>query len=151
MLCNMKVHYGVHKSLPLAHLLSHIKPVHASHPISLRSILIIFSHLCLSLPTGSFLQVSPPKSCKNLSPTLYASHAPPISFSLIWSTTVYLVKNTNHEVHNYSKFSSLLLLPLRHKYPPHHLHITLFWNILSLCFTLNMREWISHTKEDATL
>jgi len=111
-LCNMKVHYGVHKSLPLVPLLSHINPVHASQPIPLRSILIIFSHLCLSLPTGSFLQVSPPKSCRNFSPTPYVSHAPPISFSLIWSTTLHLVKNTNHAVHHYSTSPVTCCYPL---------------------------------------
>jgi hypothetical protein len=124
MLCNMKVHYGVHKSLPLTPLLSQLNPIHAFHPISLRSILIIFSHLCVSVPTGSFLQVSPPKSCMNFSPTPYVSNAPPISLSLICITTVYLVNNTNHEVHHYSIFSSLLLLPLRHKFPPHHWYNT---------------------------
>jgi len=147
----MKMHYGVHNSLPLDPLLRHINSVHASHPISLKLILIIFSHLCLNLPIGSFLQVSPPKPCMNFSPTIYVSYAPHISLSFIWSNTVYFVKKTHHEVHRYSIFFSLLLLPLRYKYPPHHWYITLFWNSLGLCFSLNMRKWISHTKEEATL
>jgi hypothetical protein len=138
-LCNMKVHYGVQKSLPLVPLLSHINPVHASQTIPLRSILIIFSHLCLSLPTGSFLQVSPPKSCTNFSPTPYVT----------CTTHLILLDLINHSTfgEEYKScspslfhFSSHLLLPLRHKYPPHHWYITLFWSTLSLCFSLNIRE-----------
>jgi hypothetical protein len=37
-------------------------------------------------------------------------------------------------------FSCHQLLPLRHKYPPHHWYITLLWSTLSLCFPLNIRE-----------
>jgi hypothetical protein len=49
----VQVHYRVHKSPPLISILSHIDPVH-THPISLRSILILSTHLRLGLPSGLF-------------------------------------------------------------------------------------------------
>jgi hypothetical protein len=45
-LWNPKVHYRVHKSLPL----SQINPVHNTPSITLKSILIIFTHLRVGLP-----------------------------------------------------------------------------------------------------
>jgi hypothetical protein len=40
-----------------------------SIPISLKSILMLSSHLRLGLPSGSYLRTSQPKPCKHLSPT----------------------------------------------------------------------------------
>ena len=42
-------------------LLSQINPVHAPHPTSLRSILILSYHLGTDLPRGPFRQASQPK------------------------------------------------------------------------------------------
>jgi hypothetical protein len=53
-LWNQKVHYRVHKSPPPIPVVSQINPVHTTHPISLRSILIVSTHLRLGLPSGLF-------------------------------------------------------------------------------------------------
>ena len=48
-----------------------VNPVHAPHPTSLRSTLILSSHLYLGLPSGLFPQVSPSKSCMNFASLPY--------------------------------------------------------------------------------
>jgi len=58
-LWNPKVHYRNHKCPPPVHILGQLDPVHTPHPTSWISILILSSHLCLGLPSGLFLQVSP--------------------------------------------------------------------------------------------
>ena len=60
-----KVHYHIHKRLPPVSFLSQISPVHATCPTFWWSILILSSHLCLSLPSGLFPSVFSTK-------TLYA-------------------------------------------------------------------------------
>jgi hypothetical protein len=56
-LWNPKVHYRVHKSLFWATSIQSIPP----HPISLTSILILFTHLCHDLPNGLFPSGFPTK------------------------------------------------------------------------------------------
>jgi hypothetical protein len=54
-LWNPKAHHRVHKSPPRVPVLSQINLVHTTPAsLSLRSILILSSHLCLGLPSGLF-------------------------------------------------------------------------------------------------
>jgi hypothetical protein len=53
-LWNLKVLYSVHESPLLVPILGQINPLHTIRPISLRSILILFSHLRLGLLNGLF-------------------------------------------------------------------------------------------------
>ena len=61
-LWNSKVHYRIYKCPPPVLILSQINPVHAPSPTSWISVLILSSHLSLSLPSGLFPLVFPTKT-----------------------------------------------------------------------------------------
>ena len=60
-LWNPKVHYRIHKFPPSVPNLSQLDQVHTPHPTSLRSNLILYSHLRLGLPSGLFPSGFPTK------------------------------------------------------------------------------------------
>ena len=72
-LWNLKVHYRFYKCPPCVPILSQISPVHAPHPTSWRSILMLSSHLRLGLPSGLFLSGFPSKT---LHTPLLSPHTP---------------------------------------------------------------------------
>ena len=77
-LCNF------YKSAPPDPNLRQINPVHAPHPTSWRSSLILSSHLGLGLPSGLFSSGFPTKTLHVPLLSLYMPHASPISFFSIW-------------------------------------------------------------------
>ena len=60
-LWNPKVHYRVYKCRPSVPVLSQINSVHAPHPTSWKSILILLFHLRQELPSGLFPSGFPTK------------------------------------------------------------------------------------------
>ena len=94
-----------HVSLSWASPIQSIYP----HPTSCRSILI-FTHLCLGLPSGLLPSGFPTKTPYTPSPHPYAQHAQPISFFSILSPAQYWVRSTNHLVPRYA-ISSIPPLP----------------------------------------
>jgi hypothetical protein len=81
------------------------------HHISLRSILILSSHLSLRLSSG-LLSYSGPTETLNIqsSSAQFVLHALPISSSWTWSFQLYLAKTTSYEAPHYAVFSNLLSL-----------------------------------------
>ena len=73
-LCNLKVHYRVHKSLPLASVLHQINPVHKPNSISCIFILILSSRLRLGLPNRLLPSDFPPTKTQ-YAPLLYPVRA----------------------------------------------------------------------------
>jgi hypothetical protein len=80
-----------------------------THPIFLRFILIIFSHLHLYLACGLFPSGFPTKTLYALLFARRMLHVLPISSSLTLSLKLYSVKNASYEGTHYAVFSNLLL------------------------------------------
>lgn len=90
LLRNLRVHYRLHKSPPLAHILSQMNPV-VSPILFLRPISLLFSHLSLCLPTGLFSSDLPTKAGIHLSPQLCVLHSVPIPFSLNCTHSTWII------------------------------------------------------------
>jgi hypothetical protein len=67
------------------------------HPTSWRSVLILYTHLRLGLPSNLFPSGFPTKTLYTPSPHPYAPHAQSISFFSILSPAQYWARNTNHQ------------------------------------------------------
>jgi hypothetical protein len=78
------------------------------HPISLRSVLTLSTHLCLGLPHGLFPSGSPTKILCAFVFSWCMLRIMPISSSSTWSFKFYLVKNKSCEAIHYAVFSNTL-------------------------------------------
>ena len=81
-----------------------------SHPTSWSSVLILYTHLHLSVPSGLLPFDFPTKTLYTSFPHSYAPHAQAISFFSILSPAQYWVSSTNHLAPRYA-ISSIPPLP----------------------------------------
>jgi hypothetical protein len=113
------IHYHVYNIPSLVPTLSHVNPLRRTDPISLRSILILSSHVRLGVPSGLFPSGFPTK-------ILYAFRFSPIRATCPTDLTLldlivlfYLAKSTSYEAPHYAVFSNLLQF---HPSPPECVH-----------------------------
>ena len=139
---NPTVHDRIQKCPPPIPILSHVAPVHAPHPTSWRSILILPSHLCLGLPSGLFPPGFPTKPLymPPLSPMCYMlrpSHSSRFDHPNNFGWGVQIIKYLIMYSFLHSAVTSSLLRPII-------LLKSLFSNTLSLRSSPNMRDQVSH-------
>jgi hypothetical protein len=141
LLWNRKVHYRVHNSPLLVPVMSHMHSVHIVPPISLRSIIILSSHLCLGLPSGLFCSSFPPKLRTHFS-SLYLCYMPRLSHPP-WLNHPNNIRCSVQVMKLHIAQSSPVsrhFLPLRSRYSLS----TLFSNTINVCSSLSVRHQVSH-------
>jgi len=139
---NPKVHYRIHKSPPSVPILSQLDPLHAPHHTSRRSILVIYSHLRLGLPSGLFPSGFPNK-------TLYMSLLSPIRATCLAHLILldFITRTILGEqcISLSSSFCSFLHSPVTSSLLDPNIHLsTLFSNTLSLRSILIVSDQVSH-------
>jgi hypothetical protein len=121
-LWNPNVHYRVNKSLPLVPILSRIQSI-AAHPVSLTSIIILFSHLRLGFPSGLFPSGFPAKilyTCTSLFP--HARYMPCPSYAYLFEHSPCIWRRVQVMKLLLMQFSptSYHFIPIRSKFSPQH-------------------------------
>jgi hypothetical protein len=106
------VHYHIHKSSPLVPILSQTNLIYTNHTISLRSILILFTHLHLGLPSPSGLLPSNFPT-NNLYALLFSPiHATCFAHLILnLIILIYLAKSTSYKAPRYAVSSTLITSP----------------------------------------
>jgi hypothetical protein len=136
MLWNPKIYYHVHKSPPLVPILSQINPINTIP--SLRSILILFTHLRLGLPSGLFPSGIPTNI---LNAFLFSPIRATFPVHRILPELIILII-LGEEYKLWS--SSLRNFLTSSLFGPNILLTTLFANTLSLCSSLSVIDQVSY-------
>jgi hypothetical protein len=136
-LWNPNVHYRVHKSSQWSLSWARSIPSTPPHPISLRAILTLPTHLRHDLPNGLFPSGFPTN-------ILYAIFSPFVLHSLPISSSLTQSFGKDYKLQS-SSLCSFLQPPFTLSlFGPNILLRTLFSNTLSLCFSPNVRDQVSH-------
>jgi hypothetical protein len=107
---NPKVNHHIHERPPPVLILSQVNPLHTPQPLSLRSIQIPSSYLCLSLPSGLFPLGFPTKNLYTFLPSLMHATCSAHLIHFYFISLVISDGSTNYEVPHCATFSILLLL-----------------------------------------
>jgi hypothetical protein len=113
-------HYHIHKSSPLVPILSQTNPVHTNHTISLRSILILSTHLHLDLPNPRGLLPSN-FPINNLYIFLFSPIHATCLAHLILNLIILIILGEKYKLQSFALCSFLHprhLIPLQTKYSP---------------------------------
>jgi hypothetical protein len=121
-LWNPKVHYHIHKRQPPVPILSQINPVHASHSIFWRSILILSSHQNLGLTNGFFPSSFPTKTLYAPFPSSIHATCPAHRILLDFITRIIIGEQYRSLSSSLCSFlhSPCYLVPLRPEFSPQH-------------------------------